>query len=66
MHALISISHENTIETLLKSEKCPLAKFCEVDAWSQALLLTRETSFSSRLFFNIPDISAQIQKPTKN
>ena len=29
---LISISHENTIETSLISKKCRLAKFCKVDA----------------------------------
>ena len=62
---LISISHENTIETSLTSKKCRLAKFCKVDAWSKALLFTGETSFSSRFFFNIPETSTQIQKPTK-
>ena len=62
---LISISHENTIETSLSLKKCHLAKFCKIDAWSQALLFTGETSFFSRFFFNIPEISAQIQKPTK-
>ena len=62
---LISISHENTVETLLTSKKCRLAKFCKVDAWSKALLFTGETSFSSQFFFNIPETSTQIQKPTK-
>ena len=62
---LTSISHENTIETSLTSKKCRLAKFCKVDAWSQVLLFTGETSFSSQFFLNIPTISAQIQKPTK-
>ena len=62
---LISISHENAIETSLASEKCYLAKFCDVDAWSQSLLFTGETSFSSRLLFNIPETSTQIQKSTK-
>ena len=42
-----------------------LAKFCKVDAWSQALLFTGEASFSSRFFLNIPEMSAQIKKPTK-
>ena len=57
--------HENTIETSLTLEKCRQAKFCMVDAWNQVLLFTGETSFSSRFFFNIPEISTQIQKPTK-
>ena len=61
----IAISHENTIEPSLRSEKCRLAKFCKVDAWSQALFFTGETRFSRRFFLNIPEISAQIQKPTK-
>ena len=61
----MSISHENTIETSLTSKKCHLAKFCKLDTWSRALLFPGETSFSSRFFFNIPEISAQIQKPTK-
>ena len=60
------MSHENTIEGSLTSKKCRLAKFCKVDAWSQALLFTGETSFSSRFFFNIPEISSQIQKATKH
>ena len=42
-----------------------LAKFCKVDAWSQALLFTGEASFSSRFFLNIPEMSAQVKKPTK-
>ena len=46
-------------------KKCRQAKFYLVDAWSEALLFTGETSFASRFFFNIPKISAQIQKPTK-
>ena len=62
---LTSISRENVIETPLTSKKRRQAKFCLVDAWSQALLFTGETSFSSRFFFNNPEISAQIQKPTK-
>ena len=60
------MSHENTIEGSLTSKKCRPAKFCKVDAWSQALLFTGETSFSSRFFFNIPEISSQIQKTTKH
>ena len=63
---LIFISHENTLETLLTLKKCRLAKFCKVDVWCQALLFSGETSFSSFwFFFNIPEISAQIQKLTK-
>ena len=62
---LIFISHDNTIETSLISTKCRLSKFCKVDAWSKVLLFTAETSFSIRFFFNIPEISAQFQKPTK-
>ena len=62
---LISIPHENTIETSLTSEKCRQAKFCKVDAWSKALLFTGGTSFSSRFFCNIRETSTQIQKPTK-
>ena len=62
---LISISHEDTIETSLTSKKCRLANFCKVDAWSKALLFTGETRFSSRFFFNIPETSTQIQKLTK-
>ena len=42
------ISRENIIEIPLTSKKCHLAKFCVVDAWSQALLFTGGTSFSSR------------------
>ena len=61
----ISISHKNTIETSLRSKKCRLAKFCKVDARSQAVLFTRETNFSGRFFFNVPEIFAQIQKLTK-
>ena len=49
-----NISYEITIETPLTSKKCRLAKFCKV-----------ETSFSSRFFFNISEISANIKKPTK-
>ena len=59
---LISISHENTIETSLTSKKSRLAKFCKEDAWSKALLFTGETSFTSRFFFNISETSTQIQK----
>ena len=59
---LISSSRENTIETSLTSKKCCLAKFCKVDAWSQALLFTGGTNFSSWFFFNIPEISAKIKK----
>ena len=61
----MSISHENTIEASLTSKKHRLAKFCKVDAWSKALLFTGETSFSSRFFFNIPEICVQIKKTTQ-
>ena len=37
---LIFTSHENTIQTSLTSKKSRLAKFCKVEAWSQALLFT--------------------------
>ena len=62
---LIYVSHENAIEISLISKKYRLSKFCKVDACSQAILFTGETSFSSTFFFNIHEISAQIQKPTK-
>ena len=62
---LISISHENTIETSLKSTKYRIAKLFKIEAWSQGLLFTRETSFFSWFFFNIPEISPQTQKLTK-
>ena len=42
---LRSISHENTIKISLRSKKCNIAKFCKVDAWSQALLFMGETNF---------------------
>ena len=61
----MSISRENTVKTSLTSKKRRPAKFYKVDAWSQALLFTGETGFSSRFFFSIPDISAKIKKPTK-
>ena len=32
-----------------------------IDPWSQALLFTGKTSFSSRFFFNIPEIYVQIK-----
>ena len=48
---LMCISHENTIETSLTSKKGRLAKFCKVEAWSQALLFTGEANFSSWFFF---------------
>ena len=53
----------NTIETLT-SKKCCVAKFCKV-VWCKAFFFTGETSFSSQFFFNIPEISAKIQKPAK-
>ena len=37
------------------------ASYGPVDAWNQALLFTRKTSFSSRFFFNIPEIYVQIK-----
>ena len=36
---LMTISHENTIETSLTSKKCRLAKFCKVDAWKKQVFL---------------------------
>ena len=42
---LISISHENTIEIPLTSEKRHQAKFCLVHARSQALLFTGKQVF---------------------
>ena len=60
-----SLSLEITIETPLTSKECRLAKFCKVDASSQALQFTGEASFSSRFFFNIPKISANVKKPTE-
>ena len=62
---LTSIFSENIVESLLASKKHRQAKFCLVDAWSLALLFTGETSFSSRIFFNNPEIFAQIHKLTK-
>ena len=62
---LISISRENTTETSLTSKKCRLAIFCKLDAWRNVLLFTGEPSFWSRFFFNIREISAKIQIPTK-
>ena len=49
---LISISHENTIVTSLTATKCHLAKFCKVDAWSQALLFTGEVFLVQFVSFN--------------
>ena len=40
----------------------PPSKILQADAWSQALLLPGETSFSSRFFFYILEIAAQIKK----
>ena len=52
---LIYIFRENRYQaTSLTSKKCRLAKFCKVDAWSQALLFTGETSFSSRFSLTFP------------
>ena len=45
LSTVLILSLENTTETLLTSEKCRLTKLCKVDAWSQALLFTGETSF---------------------
>ena len=49
----------------MTSKKCHQAKFFLVDAWSQMLLFTEETSFSSQFFVNITKRSVQIQNPTK-
>ena len=51
---LTYISLENIIETSLTSRKYHPVKFIRVDAWSQALLFTNETSFSSRFFLTFP------------
>ena len=50
---------------MLTSKKCHLAKFCKVDAWSQALLLREKQVFPVGLsFFKYPDISVHIGKLT--
>ena len=60
-----SLSHEIIIETPLTSKKCRKAKFCLIDAWNKSLLFTGDTSFFSRFFNNISEISTNIKKPAK-